>query len=127
MNHEFCMECGHKNLFEVSRPKFCAGCGKGLNSHTSASKIKKTVSREEDEDTDEDGGFDVDSIDINKLRKSISFNVDNSKVSLDQLWSNPAPNDGYRRPDSESASGAELLKSFVKECAPVRSTKEIDE
>ena len=27
MNKIFCVNCGHKNIYETQTPKFCAGCG----------------------------------------------------------------------------------------------------
>ena len=122
MNHEFCMECGHKNLFEVSRPKFCAGCGNGLNSTAKAS-VKKTSSVQEEDKGD---GFDAGSLDLDKLRRQISIEGSSRKVSLDDLWSAPAPNDGIMRAASSSLDGKELLKSIREECAPIHSAKEID-
>lgn len=30
MSKIFCTECGHPNLYEVAKPKFCAGCGTSM-------------------------------------------------------------------------------------------------
>ena len=54
MNKEFCIQCGHKNIFEVSKPRFCAGCGNQFNTLAKANSPKeisqaKNFSDEEDD------------------------------------------------------------------------------
>ena len=38
MAHLFCSECGSKNIYTLSKPKFCQSCG---NSFVMASHVKK--------------------------------------------------------------------------------------
>ncbi len=126
MNKEFCMSCGHKNLFEINRPKFCAGCGSPLN--TSLASITKSNSPSKQSSDDEDSleEFDLESIDINAMRNGIQFEGLGRKVSLDDLWRSPAPSDGTRRPPAKGPEGKELLKVVQTECGPSKS-RDIDE
>lgn len=126
MNHEFCMECGHKNLFEASKPKFCAGCGRPLNTFI-ASKATRSSFNKQEEDEERNENFGIESLDIEKLRKQIGIESFARKVSLDELWSSPAPADNHRRPAVSSPMGEDLLKSIKNDCAPTRRAKDIDE
>lgn len=119
MNREFCFRCGQKNVYEVTKPKFCCGCGELLNvSLTSASKRKPEP---EEEPEFISGGFDLE-----KLRASIVAESNKDKKSLDDLWKNPAPKDPnlYRSPSSDP-SGNEILKKTMAECAQVKVAQEI--
>lgn len=123
MNHEFCMQCGHKNLFEVSRPKFCAGCGSLLNRINSSNAKTVKIIEEEEENSD----FDVSSINIEKLRKDVMIDTFAKKVSLDDLWKAPAPHDDSKRPEFSGPEGKQLLKQIQEDCAPATAAKTIDE
>ena len=120
MNKEFCINCGHKNVFEVAKPKFCAGCGTPFNT-TSAAISKRGVI---EEDNESPLGY----IDMAKLRASIVAETSKSKRSLDDLWKDPSPRDPnfYRDPSSDP-SGNEIIKQTMIDCAPVKAAKEIDE
>ena len=74
MNKEFCINCGHKNIFEVSKPKYCAGCGSPLST-SSVSKYKQVEEIEEEQ-------YDSPSFDINKLKASIIAENNQSKKTL---------------------------------------------
>ena len=63
MNKEFSINCGDKNIFEVSKRKYCAGCGSPFNT-SSVSKYKQVEEIEEEQ-------YDSPSFDINKLKASI--------------------------------------------------------
>ena len=120
MNKEFCINCGHKNLFEVSKPKFCAGCGSPFN--TSSASVSR---REVEEEEEREGPV---SFDLKKLRAGIMAETQASKVSLDDLWKDPAPKDpnSYRAP-SNDPSGKEILRKTMQECSKAKAAKEIDE
>lgn len=122
MNHEFCMSCGHKASFPVTKPKFCPNCGTPFN--TSLGSVKK-VSREEPEE--EERELDVDSIDIDRLRKQVSIESFGHKTTLNDLWSSPAPSDGTRRVAYAGAGANDILKQIKNECSPVTRTLEVGE
>lgn len=120
MNHEFCINCGVKNVFEISKPKFCSGCGSPFNTSFSSSSPKRK--------NDEEEGYIPQSFDLKALRASIVAETNKSKTSLDDLWSDPAPKDpnGIKRSHSSDPSGAELLKKTMLDCAQVKEAKDID-
>lgn len=122
MNKEFCINCGHKNVFEVSKPKFCAGCGTPFNT-SMASAPKQNHTQDEEEEYESKLSFDLE-----KLRASIVAETSTSKKTLDDLWKDPAPRDpNLSRLPSNDPSGTEILKQSMKECARVTVAKEINE
>ena len=123
MNKEFCINCGHKNLFEISKPKFCAGCGESFN--TSAASSPASSSRRTKEVEEEE--YEPASFDIEKLRASIVSESSKHLTSLDDLWKDPAPKDpnSYRSPSSDP-SGIEIIKQTMSECSKVKAAKEIN-
>jgi hypothetical protein len=127
MNKEFCIQCGFKNVFEVSRPKFCAGCGKPFNTTTKVNSAEKKVIRSHNQEDDFDEEFNLDDIDISKLKKSISYEGFNKNLTLDDLWSNPAPRDGFKRDGFLGPEGDELLAQIRKECSTSKVTEISDE
>ena len=117
MNKVFCASCGFKILYEVTKPKFCSGCGESVEGISSASK--KEVEGGELE------------IDMDKLKKDISIEGDSGKITLKSLWSassSPRTSDGanFSRPPSNDPEGQTLLDKTVKDCSSSR-TKDIDE
>lgn len=127
MNHEFCMGCGHKALFPITKPKFCPNCGVpfnvSLSSSTSTSPAKRQLDRQEAE---EESDFDVEAIDLDALRKQISYEGQARKTSLDDLWRAPAPSDGTRRVGVSCPQGKDLLRQIERECAPSTIAKEVE-
>lgn len=121
MNKEFCIHCGHKNVFDVARPKFCAGCGSPFNRTTApvikatAPKVTKTVTSYDDEEEQESY-----TIDINRLKDTFACEMNSRKVSLDDLWSNPAPPENFIRNGASGPEGEELLKQIQRECSTSR-------
>lgn len=125
MNKEFCMICGAKNLYEVSKPKFCCGCASPLNTSLASAPSAKKVSYQEPEEDERE--LDVDSIDIARLRKQISVESFGGKVTLDDLWSSPAPPDPTRRVAYAGADASNILKQIKAECSPVVQSREVVE
>jgi hypothetical protein len=120
VNKEFCINCGEKVLYEISKPKFCPSCGTPFN--TSNSLASKRVLIEEEPESI------VGTLDMDKLRASIVAETSKSKRSLDDLWKDPAPRDtNAYRPPSSDPSGTEILKKTMSDCAPVKAAKEINE
>lgn len=119
MNKEFCISCGGRVLFEISKPKFCPECGQPFNTTLGSSSKRKQEPEEDSEFIS--GGFDLE-----KLRASITTESNKDKKSLDDLWKNPAPKDpNIYRPPSSDPSGEEILKKTMTECAQVKVAQEI--
>ena len=131
MNKEFCIQCGHKNMFEVSKPKFCAGCGSPFNTSAQISAPKKisqakTLNRF-DEDEEDDDGTSFSDIDLSKLRNTIAYESYSNKVKLDDLWSNPAPRENIERKGFNGPDGQELLNQTERECSTSKFTDITDD
>lgn len=120
MNHEFCIQCGTKVAFEVSKPKFCSGCGNPFNtSLVSKSSQQNTNEHEEEEYV---GG----KYDIEKLRKTIGTQVQVNKVSLDDLWKDPQQSSYNPRQASQDPEGNAILKQVMMECKGAKEPIEVD-
>lgn len=133
MRKEYCISCGAANLFEVNRPKFCCGCGNVFNDATpqTSQAKKRNVGRTryddnlDDEDLDEEDDDYEDfhtSFDMNKLKQSISLNVDFQKTSVEDLFANPldpAHKENFNR-DYKGPKGKALLKDIAKRCGTSR-------
>ena len=119
MNKMFCVSCGFKILYEVSKPKFCSSCG-----HNLAGITKATVVEEPEEESS------IDSIDINKLKRDISVDYSSTKTTLKDIIANSTAADANpeyeSRPASTNAEGDALIKQIQQECASSRM-RDIDE
>lgn len=131
MNKEFCIHCGHKNLYDVNKPKFCGGCGLGLNS-----MMAGTVSRSSNINTKDYLDFDdnkyaspkIPRADLNKLKANIEI-IQPKKTSLDDLWRaplNPSDKAPFDKRGTDK-NGKDLLNEIQKECAPVNRAVNINE
>lgn len=120
MNKQFCIACGHKNLFEISKPKFCAGCGSPFN--TSLASVKTVAAEEELAEHNESRV----SYDLQKLKNTIISESSANKKTLDDLWKDPAPRSNQGREPSLDPSGNEIIKKTMNECAMVKKAEEIN-
>ena len=127
MNKEFCIQCGHKNMFEISKPKFCAGCGSPFNTSAQISAPKKISQAKTLNNFDEEDDVSFSDIDLSKLRNTIAYEVHSSKVKLDDLWSNPAPRENIERRGFSGPEGQELLNQTEKECSTSKFTEVTDD
>jgi len=119
MNKVFCVSCGFKILYEVTKPKFCSTCGESVEGISSASKK---------EGEGGEAGSELE-IDMDKLKKDISIEGDSEKTTLKSLWSassSPRAGGSFSRPPSNDPEGQTLLDKTVKDCSSSR-TKDIDE
>ena len=125
MNKVFCVSCGFKILYEISKPKFCSSCGKGVGSISSASNKEK----------EEEGAGSQLEINVDKLAKDIIIEKGDGKSSLKDLWSSVTPSEAskggsgreeFSRPPSKDPEGQELLDQIRKECGSSRQ-RDIDE
>lgn len=120
MNHEFCIKCGGRASYEISKPRFCPNCSLPFNTSLGVTPKRKEFEEEEEE-------YEPASFDIEKLRASIVSESSKHLTSLDDLWKDPAPKDpnSYRAPSSDP-SGIEIIKQTMSECSKVKAAKEIN-
>lgn len=115
MNKEFCINCGGKVEYSVTKPRFCPLCGVNFNTSIGAS-----VSTQNNQDGGEPE-YTGAKFDINKLRHSVAAQVDGNKISLDDLWKDPQQSSYSPRKASEDPEGNAILRQVMSEC---KSTKE---
>ena len=117
MNKLFCVSCGFKILYEITKPKFCSSCGEGVSSISSG----KTKEKQE-----EASGLDVD---IEKLKKDVIIERSTGGLDIKDLWattSGPAGDGIEGRLPSSDSEGQDLLDQTVKDCSSSRM-KDINE
>ncbi len=123
MNKVFCVSCGSKILYEITKPKFCSSCGEPIGSVSASSK------REEVEE--ETGQLEVD---IDKLKRDIKVEGNTQGNTLQDLWSSVSQSEAqagglggdFSRPASSEPDGQELLDKIQRDCASSRM-RDIDE
>ena len=116
MNKVFCVSCGFKILYEVTKPKFCSGCGESVGGISSAKK----------EESEEVSELDID---IEKLKRDIVVEKSDGTTTLKSLWSTataPSNDNIEGRPPSNDPEGQELLDKTIADCSSSR-TKDINE
>ena len=123
MNKIFCVACGHKNIYEVSQPKFCASCGAGIvgSSNSSVSGREKVLEPSVEVELEESkvGGFDID-----RLRRQIVAESNSSKIKLGDIMGSAVNNndDGeFSRSPSNLPDGKDLLEKSRKDCGSAKS------
>lgn len=132
MNKVFCVSCGYKNVYEVTKPKFCASCGtpvNGVPAKTLQTKAAVVVD-DIDEEIEEYEEPSIRSLDIRRLRRDIVAEANTSKITLTDLWKSATPEDArnvgaFSRPAPNLPEGEALLKQTRAECASSKVT-EID-
>ncbi len=119
MMHEFCVQCGHKNLFESVKPKFCAGCGQQFNVG-GATVSRANASEEEGLEESEQ----MPKLNKQKLSEGWSTQVDNSGFpTFGSIAGSEAPATRNHRP--KGFKGKDVVKSTMKEFGRVTKSREI--
>ena len=113
MNKIFCSACGHKNLYEVTQPKFCAGCGQGIGvSLTGNDKVMGSKLEVDIESENNSSGFDLE-----KMRKEIVAEANTNKIKLtDIMGSSSGGSDEFTREAANLPDGDELLQRNQQDC-----------
>jgi len=118
MNKVFCSSCGHKNVYEVTKPKFCSSCGTTIGASAPAKARKEAVAEIEYEE--EGSRF----FDLDKMKKDIVAEANTQKTTLTDLWKSATPEDANRsrmsRPASNLPNGDAMIKQSQADCASSR-------
>ena len=92
MAFNYCKSCGYKNMFTLSPPKFCGGCGCSFGStqEPKGSSLKAKPARERVEVNDTYEDFDPDGLDVFSVPKigKLSYSVEHdkpNKLNLEDL------------------------------------------
>jgi len=116
MNKVFCSSCGHKNVYEVTKPKFCADCGAPIGSPSIAStkKVVAEIDYEEEQPRE---------FDLSRLKNDIVAEVgDNQGTTLTDLWKSATPDSANRfdRPAPNLPDGEAMIKQSQADCSSSR-------
>lgn len=128
MNHTYCLICSYKNLYSVSTPPFCQGCGKPLNRTGVALKADSSRKRGGESDDEDDDDFSGETFNPKSLAKDWFVEKDSfRRPTFEDLINNPVERrETMPRPESDAGlNGAELLKQIRNECSRSRDTKEV--
>lgn len=128
MNTEYCIKCGGKAEFSVSKPKFCPTCGSPFN--RAASSVSKASFNEEEE---EDGDDASEYVDVQSLKRKNIFKAEvnkDFKVTIADL-APPSPESSKASRQSqrgeESLSGEEIIRKMQMECSRIKTSTTIGE
>lgn len=132
MNTEYCIKCGGKAEFSVSKPKFCPSCGSPFNrAGTSVSNASSRYEEEDEEDMDDEES--VGHVDIRALKRKNIFKADvdkNSRITIGDLT--PPSSESARASrqalrGEENLSGEELIRKMQMECSRIKSSTTLGE
>ena len=124
MNKVFCSSCGHKNVYEVAKPKFCSACGApvGVSEKALKPEKKESVAEIEYEESRE--------FDIARMRRDIVAESNTSKTSLAEIWKSATPEDDNMPPMERRSpnlpEGDALIKQSQADCGSSRVIQDID-
>jgi hypothetical protein len=128
MNTEYCIKCGGKAEFSVSKPKFCPTCGSPFN--RAASSVSKASFNEEEEEYEDDAS---EYVDVQSLKRKNIFKAEvnkDFKVTIADL-APPSPESSKASRQSkrgeESLSGEEIIRKMQMECSRIKTSTTIGE
>jgi hypothetical protein len=128
MNTEYCIKCGGKAEFSVSKPKFCPTCGSPFN--RAASSVSKASFNEDEEEYEDDAS---EYVDVQSLKRKNIFKAEvnkDLKVTIADL-APPSPESSKASRQSkrgeESLSGEEIIRKMQMECSRIKTSTTIGE
>ena len=126
MNKIFCVDCGHKNQYELTKPKFCGACGKSVTG-TVTSSANNLNQKAADLEEEEEGGSTLP--DIEAMRGSVQVELEQgAKMTLANLWETaPETETPLNRSIPNIPDGKDILNQTMSDCAPSRESKNVGE
>lgn len=124
MNKVFCSSCGHKNVYEVAKPKFCSACGAsiGVAQVAPIPAKKESVAEIEYEESRD--------FDLKRMRRDIVAETNSDKISLAEIWKSATPEDSNMSPLERRSpnlpEGEALIKQSQADCGSSRAAQDID-
>lgn len=126
MKVEYCSECGNKNLYEVSKPKFCSKCGEPLSAFASKDPPQlRQDNHPTDMEIDDPDGEDIFHVpSIGSLQYEVSHDQ-SKRTTLGHLANseNPGQPEKLRRSrnikekSKQSENKWDVIKKTMKECS----------
>lgn len=119
--HQFCVQCGAKNIYESTQPKFCCGCGSPFN--RSVASVSKNENVDSEDDFEEPTSFNKESL---AKDWSIQGNYNDNKLTVGAYALNPSPTVySPRSSPFSSMSEEDVLRQTIQECSKVSSSKDV--
>jgi len=114
MNKIFCVACGHKNIYEITQPKFCAGCGEDIGGAVKSSVEKPKMEVDIESDHTETAG----SFDLRKLRSQVIAESNSNKITLGDIMGSSSSDstDEFKRKASDLPDGQDILEQSKRDC-----------
>jgi len=126
MNKVFCSSCGFKNVYEVTKPKFCGDCGAKIGAFSAAPAPAKREEVVAEIEYEEEVSR---SFDFRRMKADIVAEASSQKMTLTDLWKSASPEDARMAPMQRRAAnlpdGDALLKQNQADCGSSR-VQEID-
>jgi hypothetical protein len=91
MSFTYCKSCGHKNIYSLTAPNFCSGCGVSLGSTSKVMPTKKVRRQKNQQDpVDFEDGEDINSVpEISNFKFSVSNDGSyKNKIKLGEIIPN---------------------------------------
>lgn len=118
MNKVFCSSCGHKNVYEVTKPKFCSSCGTTIGASAPEPARREAVAEIEYEAESSR------SFDLGKMKNDIIAEASSQQTTLTDLWMSATPEDANRdktfRRASNLPNGEDMIKQSQADCSSSR-------
>lgn len=119
----YCTECGSPTTYSSAKPKFCSSCGKPfdklvvnkvLNQKPTITKIKPSISRDLNEDIEDD--YDDNETDVNHVPdvSKIDYDIIDVKSRGEKIGNVVGTSSGQPRQKGERQKGKKLTKADLK-------------
>lgn len=119
----YCTECGSPTTYTSAKPKFCSSCGKPfdklvvnkvLNQKPTITKIKPSVSKDFNEDIEDD--YDDNETDVNHVPdvSKIDYDIIDVKSRGEKIGNVVGTSSGQPRQKGERQKGKKLTKADLK-------------
>lgn len=137
MNVEYCIKCGGKAEFSVSKPKFCPSCGSAFNRFERQDQKQtkrpnfEEIYDEEDDDDDDEYQDEFSNLNIERLKRRVVVKAEvesNARRTIGDL-APPSSSDltfGSREPrqGEEGLDSADIVRKIQQECRQIKSSND---
>ena len=93
MAFTYCPKCGFKNLYSITPPNFCGGCGESIGSSLAKKKIKPRAVNKRNRTSEQDDSDDPDGSDVYEVPEinSLAYTIEHDKNTFDLKDMLPEP------------------------------------
>ena len=95
MAFTYCPKCGFKNLYSVTPPNFCGGCGDSIGGSLAKKKIKPSATNKRNRASEQNNSDDPDGSDVYEVPEinSLAYTIehDDNTFNLRDVLPEPSP------------------------------------